>query len=62
MCGSKSRIMTHRSDSFVLLDRACLSRGQDVVIAEPEVQIYPLSSGRDGKRVVSRFGVLHYWE
>ena len=62
MCGSKSRIMTHRSDSFVLLDRACLARGQDVVIAEPEVQIYPLSSGRDGKRVVSRFGVLHYWE
>lgn len=35
---------------------------QDVVIAEPEVQIYPLSSGARGGELRRRRGVLHHRE
>lgn len=43
--GSKSHIETEVRRNGIVMIRLLLSPDQDIVIAEPEVEIYPLSKG-----------------
>ena len=42
------------------MTRLLLSPDQDIVIAEPEVEIYPLSKGMSSLQIGCRLGVLYY--